>query len=309
MNVQGIGQSGIEASRVALGVMRMAGKSREEADEIVHTALACGIDFFDAADIYGRGASSERLGQALADNGVAREDVKLQTKFGIVPGQRYDFTRAHLEAALDEELARLQTDYVDVVLLHRPDPLVDLAELAETFVAMRDAGKVRAFGVSNMNPWQVEMLQAALEPAGVRLEVNQLQFGLGHTQLISSGLHVNMADDTAAERGTGAIEHARLRRMTIQAWSPYQYGTFAGCFIGHPDFPELNAALDAVAEALGSTPTAVATAWILRHPAKIQVVCGSMTPAHIREAAAGADLDLPRDAWWELYMAAGNDLP
>lgn len=296
----------IEASRVALGVMRLAGRSPQEAAETVSAALEAGIDFFDTADIYGGGESSRALGQALRDLDVPRESVILQTKAGIVPGERYDFSREHLERALDAELERLQTDYVDFFLLHRPDPLVDIDELGDTLGAMVEAGKVRQLGVSNMNPWQIDLIQSALD---VPLEVNQLQFGLGHTQAISSGLHVNMADDAACERGAGLIECARLYGMTIQAWSPFQFGTFAGCFIGHPDFPELNAVLAEVAAAHGITPTAVATSWILRHPAEIQVICGSMSPEHIREAAAGADVELTHAEWWRLYQAAGNDLP
>lgn len=306
MKKQQIGMTDIEASRVALGVMRLAGRSSKEAAETVSAALEAGIDFFDSADIYGAGESSRALGQALRDLNVPRENVILQTKAGIVPGERYDFSREHLECALDAELERLKTDYVDFFLLHRPDPLVDIDELADTLGAMVEAGKVRQLGVSNMNPWQIDLIQSALD---VPLEVNQLQFGLGHTQAIASGLHVNMDDAPATERGGGLIECARLYGMTIQAWSPFQFGTFAGCFIGHPDFPELNAALDEVAEAHNATPTAVATAWILRHPANIQVICGSMSPDHIRDAAAGADVELTRAEWWRLYQAAGNDLP
>lgn len=307
MDRQMVGQSGVEASRVALGVMRIAkGKTREQAAEIVRTALDCGIDFFDTADIYGGGESTKILGQALRDNGVAREDVVIQTKFGIRSGKRYDFSREHLMAALDGELTSLDTDYVDFALLHRPDPLVDLDEFAETIGAMIESGKVRHVGVSNMGPWQVELLQSVLD---VHLEANQLQFGLAHTHAIQAGLHVNMEDEASIDHDGGVIEHARLRHMTIQAWSPFQYGSFEGCFIGNERFPELNAALERMADELGSTPTAVASAWILRHPAKMQVICGSMAPAHIREAAAGTDLALSRQQWWDLYLAAGNDLP
>ena len=307
MRLQQIGQSGVEASRVALGVMRFAwGKTQEDATEAVRTALECGVSFFDSADIYGMGKSSQMLGQALRDLSVPREDIFIQTKGSIRPGVCYDFSKEHLMAALEGELQALGVDYVDFYLLHRPDPLVDLDEFAEVVDEMISSGKVRHLGVSNMGPWQVEMLQSVLEG---HLEVNQLQFGLGHTQAISSGLHVNMPDDAACERGSGVIEHARLRRMTVQAWSPYQFGVFEGCFIGHEKFGELNAKLDEIAAAHGTTSTAIATAWILRHPAQIQVICGSTSPEHIREACAAADIDLTREEWWELYKAAGNDLP
>lgn len=307
MRLQQVGQSGVEASRVALGVMRFAwGKTQDDVNESVRTALACGVNFFDSADIYGAGKSSQMLGQALSDLGVARESVLLQTKAGIRSGVCYDFSKAHLIEALDGELAALQTNYVDFFLLHRPDPLVDLDEFADAIAEMLASGKVRHVGVSNMGPWQVEMLQSVLS---CHLEANQLQFGLGHTQAISSGLHVNMPDDAACERGSGVIEHARLRHMTVQAWSPYQFGIFEGCFIGNEKFPELNAKLDEVAAAHGTTSTTIATAWILRHPAQIQVICGSTSPEHIREACAAADIDLTREEWWDLYKAAGNDLP
>lgn len=316
MNYQQVGVSGVKASRVALGVMRIGGKTGDEVAEIVQTALDCGVNFFDTADIYGAGRSSMALGQALRDVGVPREDVVLQTKFGIFMDHelkfttRYDFSRAHLMEALDLELERLQTDYVDFALLHRPDPLVDLDELAATFAEMRASGKVRHFGVSNMGPWQIEMLQAALGPE-LRLEANQLQFSLMHTHAIQAELHVNMEDDASIMHDGGVIPHARLRNMTIQAWSPFQYGTFSGCFIGDPQFPKLNAKLDAVGAELGASATAVAAAWILRHPAKMQVVCGSMSPEHIRETCEGAEVAdrMTRQQWWDLYFAPGNDLP
>lgn len=301
-----IGLSRVVASRVAMGVMRMPMRSREEAAESVGAALECGVTFFDTADIYGGGMSSRMLGQALADNGVERDRVVIQTKVSIVPGERYDCSREHIVRAVAAELERLGTAYVDFLLIHRPDPLVDLNELAEAFIELSAADKVLHFGVSNMGPWQVEMLQSALSE---HLDVNQLQFGLGHTHPIAAGLHVNMADDAAIDRDGGVIEHARLRHMTLQAWSPFQYGTFAGCFIGDDAFPELNAALSEVAAELGATPTAVAAAWILRHPARMQVICGSMSPEHIRETCAGADIELTREQWWRLYRAAGNDLP
>ncbi len=307
MRTQAIGQSGVEASRVALGVMRFAwGKTQEDVNESVRTALECGVNFFDSADIYGAGKSSQMLGQALRDLNVARESIVIQTKGGIRSGVCYDFSREHLMAALDGELAALGVDYVDFFLLHRPDPLVDLDEFAATIDEMVSSDKALHVGVSNMGPWQVEMLQDALNQ---RIEVNQLQFGLGHAQAISSGLHVNMPDDAACERGSGVIEHARLRRMTVQAWSPYQFGIFEGCFMGNDAFGELNAKLDEIALAHETTPTAIATAWILRHPAHIQVICGSTSPEHIRAACAGADIDLTREEWWQLYLAAGNDLP
>lgn len=312
MKYQAIGFTDLEASRIAMGVMRMAGKTREEAKAIVQTALDCGMNFFDSADIYGAGESSRVLGQALNDLGVERKDVILQTKFGIAPdftGKRngiYDFSRDHLLSSLEAELDRLQTDYVDLVLLHRLDALCDVDELGQTITEIVDSGMARHIGVSNMGPWSCEMLQANLDH---KLEVNQLQFGLCHAGMVRMQMHQNMEDDAAADRDGGVLSYSQLTGMTIQAWSPLQYGTFAGTFIDNDQFKTLNAALADLAQEKGVTKEAVAIAWILRHPARMQVISGSMNPAHIAAIAGGADIELSRQEWYDLYIAAGNDLP
>ncbi|MDF7664499.1 aldo/keto reductase [Bifidobacterium sp. ESL0763] len=306
-----LGTSGVKASRLALGVMRMALKSEAEAETVVRTALDGGVNFFDTADSYEGGESSRRFGQALRGLKVDRGSVYVQTKFGIFKGTdgkitRYDFSKDHLLAALDGELRNLGTDYVDFVLLHRPDTLVELDGLAEAFNELQNSGKVRHFGVSNVNPSQVEMLQSALDQ---KLEVNQLQFGLGHTGMVQQEFHVNMADAPSLDHDGGLISYSRLRHMTIQAWSPFQYGFFEGVFIDNPKFPELNEALQRVADAHGVTKNAIAVAWILRHPARMQVLLGSMTPSRLNEMMAGADVELGAQEWYDLYVAAGNDLP
>lgn len=304
------GSTDIETSRVALGVMRIDSRSRDEAKTIVKTVLDHGVTFFDTADVYGLGKSSEVLGQALKDLGVKRDSVWLQTKFGIVStdkgNQRYDFSKEHLIEALDAELSRLGTDHVDSVLLHRPDTLMDLEDVAEAFNDMESAGKVLHFGVSNMNPWQVELVQSGVSQ---KLEANQLQFGLMHTHMIQQELHVNMEDGPSLDHDGGILAYSRLKKMTIQAWSPFQYGFFEGPFIDNPKFPELNAELDKVAKSHNTNKNAIAVAWILRHPAKMQVVLGSMNPDRLTQMFEGADVDLERQEWWDLYFAAGNDLP
>ena len=312
MNYQAIGLTSYNASRIAMGVMRIAGKSREEAAEIVQAAIDCGINFFDTADIYGAGESSRVLGQALQDLGIDRDQVILQTKFGISPdftGKRqgiYDFSRDHLLSSLEAELNRLQTDSVDFVLLHRLDTLCDLDELGETMTEIVDSGMARHIGVSNMGPWTCEMLQSNLDQ---KFEVNQLQFGLCHAGMIRMQLHENMEDDDAADRDGGVLAYSQLTDMTIQAWSPLQYGMFAGTFIDNEQFTDLNDALGEIAQAKGVSKEAVAIAWILRHPARMQVVSGSMSSERIRAIAAGADIELSRQEWYDLYRAAGNDLP
>jgi predicted oxidoreductase len=292
--------------------MRIDEKAQDKADEIVKTVIDGGVNFFDTADCYSSGGSSRRFGQALVDLGVKRSSIFIQTKFGIYRDPesntitRYDFSKKHLLAALDEELENLQTDYVDFVLLHRPDTLVNLDELAEAFNELQASGKVRHFGVSNVNPWQVELLQSALSQ---KLEVNQLQFGLGHTSMIQQEFHVNMEDAPSVDHDGGLLAYSRLRHMTIQAWSPFQFGFFEGVFIDNPKFPELNEALDKLAEKYGVGTSAIAVAWILRHPAMMQVLLGSMTPSRLTDMIAGAEVELTAQEWYDLYLAAGNDLP
>ncbi|MCI1241975.1 MAG: aldo/keto reductase [Bifidobacterium subtile] len=312
MKYEPLGTSGVAASRVALGVMRINEKRQDDADKIVKTVLDNGVNFFDTADCYSSGKSSRRFGQALVDLGVKRDEIFVQTKFGIYRDPesnditRYDFSKQHLLAALDGELENLQTDYVDFVLLHRPDTLVNLDELAEAFNELQTSGKVRHFGVSNVNPWQVELLQSAISQ---KLEVNQLQFGLGHTSMVQQEFHVNMEDAPSIDHDGGLIAYSRLRNMTIQAWSPFQFGFFEGVFIDNPKFPELNEELDELAKKYGVGKSAIAVAWILRHPAKMQVLLGSMTPTRLADMVAGAEVELTAQEWYDLYLAAGNDLP
>ena len=306
MQYSTIGTTGINASRVALGVMRLNGKSRQEASRIVGTVIDQGVNFFDTADVYGDGQSSLALNQALDDLGVSRGAVYLQTKVGIVSGQRYDFSKQHILDSVAQELTRLGTDYVDLLLLHRPDTLVELDELAEAFNLLQQQGKVRYFGVSNVYPMQIELLQSAISQ---KLHVNQLQFGLGHADMIRQEFHVNMNDAASIDHDGGTLAYTRLKHMTIQAWSPFQYGFFEGTFIDNPKFPELNDHLQRIAEKYGVTKNAIATAWILRHPAKMQVLLGSMNPERLTQMIQGVDITLDRQEWYDLYLAAGNDLP
>ena len=321
-----IGKSAVVASQAALGVMRMDALDADAAAEVVRTAAEHGVNFFDTADIYGFNvnhdhASSRVLGRAWKDAGLKREDIFLQTKFGInidfsdpnnVHATRYDFSAKHLITRLDEELEALGTDYVDFALLHRPDTLMEAEEIVEAFTTLHKAGKVRHFGVSNVNPWQAELLQSWLgdDPA-MRLEASQLQFGLMHAQMVSDELMTNSGAEgmVVANHSDGLLSYSRLRHMTIQAWSPFQSGTEYGPFVGNERFPELNKALDEKAAKYGVSANAIATAWVLRHPAKIQIVLGSMNPTRLGEMLDGADIDLDKQDWWDLYVAAGNLIP
>ncbi|MFB9770137.1 aldo/keto reductase [Lactiplantibacillus modestisalitolerans] len=312
-----LGATSQSVSAVALGIMRMVRLNPDQAAGVLNTVHEHGVDFIDSADIYGNGQSETVFGQALKRSGLHRDDFWIQSKGGIVLdpkrskgelvfGQRYDFSKAHLIKTVDGILQRMQVDYLDSFLLHRPDPLMELDDVAAAFDELQTAGKVRHFGVSNFNPMQVAMLQAAL---GQKLMINQLQFGVMHTGPIQFGLHTNMQDAASVNRDGEIIEYSRLHGMTIQAWSPYQYGMFAGTFIDNPKFPELNKQLQALADKYGVTKNAIATAWILRHPANMQVILGSMNPQHLKESMTGADVQLTRQEWYDTYFAAGNDLP
>lgn len=300
-----IGGSGLYGSQIVWGVMRIPNLSDQAALTMLETAYEQGINFFDNADIYGDGASEIKFGQALKASHIDRDAVLVQTKVGIGQ-QMYDFSKEHLLTAVDNSLQRLQLDHVDTLLLHRPDPLMEPDEIAEAFLQLQNTGKVRQFGVSNFNPMQVDLLQQAVPQA---LVANQLQMSLMHTGMLDFGLHTNMTDSRSLNHDGSLLEYSRLTNMTIQAWSPYQYGFFEGVFIDNPKFPELNQQLQAVAQAHSTNVNAVASAWLLRIPASLQVVVGTMNPQRLTEICAADQVQLTRREWYDLYLAAGNDLP
>jgi Predicted oxidoreductase len=301
-----IGQTNWQTSAVALGIMRMNSLSPEQAAKAIDTAYDSGINFIDSADIYGDGDSEKVFGQALKQSSVKREDLFIQSKGGIVSGKRYDFSKQHLIDAVDGSLKRLGVDYLDSFLLHRPDPLMEPDDVAEAFDELQTSGKVRHFGVSNFNPQQFLFLQENIDQ---RLLINQLQFSIMHSGMIDFGLHTNMADDRSINYDGGLLAFSRRMGVTVQAWSPFQYGTFAGTFINNDKFPELNDKLQELADKYGVSKNAIAAAWILRHPADIQVIIGTMNPEHIADSAKGGDVNLTKQEWYDIYFAAGNDLP
>jgi len=301
-----IGETNWQASAVALGIMRMNKLTPEQAAKSLDTAYDSGINFIDSADIYGGGDSERVFGAALKQSSVNRDDLFIQSKGGIVPGKRYDFTKQHLIDAVDGSLKRLGVDYLDSFLLHRPDPLMEPDEVADAFDELQTSGKVRHFGVSNFNPQQYLLLQEAVNQ---RLIINQLQFSIMHSGMIDFGLHTNMTDSRSINHDGGIIEFSRREGVTIQAWSPFQYGMFAGTFINSDKFPELNKKLQELADKYGASKNAIAAAWILRHPADIQVIIGTMNPEHIADSAKGGEIDLTKQEWYDIYFAAGNDLP
>ncbi|MFZ8764429.1 aldo/keto reductase [Enterococcus diestrammenae] len=299
-----LGPNEVGAASVILGCMRIT----EAADpvKVIDTAMANGINFFDHADIYGGGKCEEIFAKAFKETGYQRDEIFLQSKCGIVPGVMFDFSKEHIISSVEGILKRLNVEYLDSLLLHRPDTLMEPEEVAAAFDQLESDGKVRYFGVSNQYSRQIQLLQKYVRQP---LIINQLQFGVMHTGMVDFGLHVNMTDEASFDHDDGILEFSRLNDMTIQAWSPYQYGFFEGVFIGNEKFPELNLKLSEMAEKYGTTPTGIASAWILRHPANMQVIAGTMTPSRIEEIAKASDIQLSREDWYSIYLAAGNILP
>ena len=297
------GKSGLKVPSVAVGCMRISNMSEKEASAFVDTALGLGANFFDHADIYGGGKSEEVFGKAISNS--MREDIFIQTKCAIRKGQ-YDFSYDHIVSSVDGSLKRLGTEYIDVLLLHRPDTLMEPEEVARAFSYLKQSGKVRHFGVSNHNPYQIKLLQKALD---MPLCANQIQFGIMHTPIIDSGINVNMHNDSAVNRDGGTLEFCRLENITIQPWSPMQYGFFEGCFIDNEKFPKLNEVLERIGNKYGVSKTTMAIAWILRHPAKMQPVTGTTNLVRLADCLKAADIRITREEWYEIYLAAGNKLP
>ena len=299
------GQNGLEVSAIALGCMHLAELDIGQADALVRTALDCGVTYFDHADIYGGGGSEELFGRLLEKDPALRGKMRVQSKCGICPGY-FDFSKEHILDAVDNSLRRLHTDYLDALLLHRPDTLMEPEEVAEAFDRLEAQGKVLHFGVSNQNPGQMELLRRAVRQP---LLFNQLQFGPMHTGMIDSGLNVNMTNPPSVDHDGGLLEYCRLNGVTIQPWSPYQYGFFEGVYLDNPQFPALNQALGELAAQKGISAQALVIAWILRHPAGMQPIVGTTKPERLKDIAAAYDVELTRPEWYAIYRAAGNVLP
>jgi len=301
--------STVEVPNIILGLMRIEPLSDPEIRALVGAAIETGITFFDHADIYGTGTHGceRRFGDAVALSAADRAAVTIQSKVGIRSGF-WDYSREHLLRSVDESLEALQTDYLDLLLLHRPDALVEPEEVAAAFDMLHSAGKVRQFGVSNHTPGQIELLAASLNQP---LVVNQVQLSITHAPLIAAGVSANMAGlDQSIDRDNGILDYCRLKGITIQAWSPFQKGFFDGVFLGdRENYAELNDVIDDLARTYGVPPAAIAVAWITRHPANMQVVLGTTNIDRMRDSAAGSDVPLTRPEWYRLFTAAGHVLP
>ena len=305
MRTMQLGNSDLIVPVVAVGCMRINSVEMQVATQMIHTALDLGANFFDHADIYGGGQCESIFAQAADMNSSMRARMILQTKCGIRPGM-YDFSKEHIINSVENSLQRLKTDYVDVLLLHRPDALMEPEEVAAAFDALQSAGKVKYFGVSNQKPMQIELLQKYVRQP---LVANQLQLSVTHSTMIDSGINVNTQYDGAVDRDGSILDYCRLHNITIQPWSPFQYGFFAGVYLDNPEFPEVNRVIDAIAEKYGVSNTTIVIAWLLRHPAKMQPVSGTMNPSRFQQICQAADITLTREEWYQIYLSAGNTLP
>ncbi|UQZ33499.1 aldo/keto reductase [Paenibacillus sp. PK3_47] len=300
-----VANGALEVAEISLGCMRIADLSSKEADVHIHSAVEAGIDFFDHADIYAAGKAEEVFGDVLAASPGLRDQVMIQTKCGIRNGF-FDFSKEHIVQSVENSLKRLKTDYVDVLLLHRPDTLMEPEEVAEAFEYLEQKGMVKHFGVSNLNPLQIELLKKNVKQP---LLFNQLQLSIMVTGMIDAGFNVNMTNSASVVHDGGILEYSRLHDMTIQPWSPFQYGFFEGVFLGNDKFPELNQVINRMAEEKSVADTAIAIAWLLRHPAHMQPIVGTTNTQRLLDIAKASDITLTRQEWYEIYRAAGNKLP
>jgi len=306
MKTLSLSTTGLQVPNIIMGCMRLVQLSKTEAGKLIRTAMDNGINFFDHADVYGKGECETLFANAAGMTAARREKMIIQSKCGIRQGF-FDFSQAHIMEAVEGSLKRLKTAYLDVLLLHRPDALVEPEEVAAAFDKLHFAGKVKYFGVSNQNPMQLALLQQYVSQ---KLVANQLQFSIAHTPMIDSGIAVNMHIDQSISRENSILDYCRLHNITIQAWSPFQKGFFEGAFLGDTKkYAKLNEVIDRIAKKYKITNTAVAVGWITRHPANMQVILGTTKPQRMIDAAKGSALPLTREEWYGIYRAAGNMIP
>lgn len=300
------GNTGIQVPAIAVGCMRLNSLDVKSAAKHIEKALSHDVNFFDHADIYGNGECEEIFGKALSMTDIKREDIFVQSKCGIVPGIMYNLSKEHIVESVEKSLKRLHMEYLDALLLHRPDALLEPEEIGEAFDMLEKSGKVRYFGVSNMKPMQIELIKKCVNQPVV---VNQLQLSAAHSSMISNGMEVNMQTNGAVDRDGSILDYSRLHDMTIQAWSPFQYGMIEGAFLQNSAFETLNLKLAEIGKKYDASATTMAVAWLLRHPANMQVLAGTMKEERFEEICRASDIFLTREEWYQIYMAAGNMLP
>ena len=300
-----LGNSSLQVPNIAVGCMRINSIDSQKAEAFVQKSLELGANFFDHADVYGGGECESIFADAIHMSPQVRENIILQSKCGIRPGM-FDFSKEHILTSVDGILKRLKTDYLDVLLLHRPDALVEPEEVAAAFEELETSGKVRHFGVSNQKPMQIMLLQKFVKQPII---ANQLQLSITNATMIGNGLEVNMLTDNAIDRDGSILDYCRVHDITIQPWSPFQYGFFEGVFLDNDKFPELNKTVNQIAEKYSVTNTTIAIAWLLRHPANMQPVIGTMNQNRLEEICKASDIYLTKEEWYQIYISAGNKLP
>lgn len=300
-----LGKTGISVPAIIVGGMRLNGMSNEDLSRYISRAVELEANYFDYADIYGNGQCEELFGNAFKHTGIKREDVILQSKCGICNGY-YDSSKEHIIESVDNILRRMQTEYIDILLIHRPDALVEPDEVARAFEELAKNGKVKYFGVSNHNSKQIELLQKYIKQD---IQINQLQLSVPVSNMISQGLEVNMNTDGAIDRDGQVLDYCRVNDITIQAWSPFQMPEWRGCFIGNNDYSELNNKLNELAYKYNVSSTTIAAAWILRHPANMQIIAGTSNISRLEEIIKASDIYLDRKEWYEIYLSSGKILP
>ncbi|MDR1538262.1 MAG: aldo/keto reductase [Clostridiales bacterium] len=301
-----LGKTNLEVPAIAVGCMRIGSLEKKAAEAFVKNALEIGANFFDHADIYGGGVCETVFSEAIGMNSSIRGKIFLQSKCGIVPGKMFDFSKEHILKSVDGILGRLKTDYLDVLLLHRPDALMEPEEVAEAFNILEESGKVRYFGVSNQDPSTIALLQRFMKQP---IAADQLQLSITNASMIAQPLNINMADELSLDRDNGVLNYCRLNEITIQPWSPLQHGMFAGTFLGNEKFAGLNATLDEIAKKYEVSSASIAMAWLLRHPAKLMPVTGTTSPQRLRDCVKASEITLSREEWYQIYLAAGHRLP
>ena len=301
-----LGKTNISVPAISVGCMRLNALEQNKANEFINNAIEHGATHFDHADIYGKGDCELMFGKAVKELNIKRENIFIQSKCGIVPNVMYDFSYEHIINSVDGILSRLSTDYLDMLLLHRPDALIEPEIVAKAFDDLYKCGKVKAFGVSNMKPMQIELIK---KYCGYDIQANQLQLSITNSQMIRNGMEVNMFTEGSLDRDGSVLDYCRLNDITIQAWSPFQYGFFEGVFLDNDRFAELNGVINEIAQKYSVGNVSIASAWILRHPANIQMISGTMNTDRFNKICQGADIVLTREEWYKIYLAAGNMLP
>lgn len=306
MKTYPIKNTDLNVSELVLGCMRIASKSVDEVEALIKEALNQGINFFDHADIYGRGKSEELFGEVIKRNPDLRSQMIIQTKCGIIPGKMYDSSKEHILESVEESLKRLNTNYIDVLLIHRPDALGDPEEIAEAFNELFDKGLVKYFGVSNYSAAQIALLQKYVK---FPLVFNQIQASIIHAGIFDTGIFMNTIDKNIQDRDGSVLDYCRLNDITIQAWSPIQASWAEGTFINHKDYKALNTVLERLAKKYNCDKAAIAINWLLRHPAHMQVILGTTSPKHLIDSCKATEFMMTREEWYELYLAQGKPLP